>query len=136
MADSLAHTKWLCKYHIVFCPKYRRKIIYSKLRESIKDTIKDLCKWSIINTRNPKIQANPHTTDFVFEVPCEKRKCDMDTSSYRSAARVWRRQSRRENVSLQVPDILALPQRTCRISYYHKRLSQKRAVLFAFSFWH
>jgi putative transposase len=45
MAESLAHTKWLCKYHIVFCPKYRRKIIFAKLRESIRDIIKDLCKW-------------------------------------------------------------------------------------------
>ena len=45
MAESLAHSKWLCKYHIVFTPKYRRKIIYYKLREDIKEIIKDLCKW-------------------------------------------------------------------------------------------
>lgn len=45
VAESLAHTKWLCKYHIIFCPKYRRKIIYNKIRESIRDIIKDLCKW-------------------------------------------------------------------------------------------
>ena len=45
MAESLAHTRWMCKYHIVFTPKYRRKIIYFKLREDIKEVIKDLCKW-------------------------------------------------------------------------------------------
>jgi putative transposase len=45
MANSLAHTKWVCKYHIVFTPKYRRKIIYHELRESIQSIIKDLCKW-------------------------------------------------------------------------------------------
>lgn len=45
MADSLAHTKWMCKYHIIITPKYRRKIIYMKLREDIRDIIKDLCKW-------------------------------------------------------------------------------------------
>jgi putative transposase len=45
MAQSLAHTKWMCKYHIVFTPKYRRKIIYNKLRTDIRDIIKDLCKW-------------------------------------------------------------------------------------------
>lgn len=44
MAESLAHTKWLCKYYVVFTPKYRRRIIY-KLREDIKEIIKDLCKW-------------------------------------------------------------------------------------------
>jgi putative transposase len=35
----------MCKYHIVFTPKYRRKIIYGKIREDIRDIIKDLCKW-------------------------------------------------------------------------------------------
>ena len=34
-ANSLSHTKWLCKYHIVFTPKYRRKIIYNQYRASI-----------------------------------------------------------------------------------------------------
>ena len=45
MANSLAHTKWVCKYHIVFTPKYRRKIIYYELRKDIQQIIKDLCKW-------------------------------------------------------------------------------------------
>ena len=45
MANSLAHTKWVCKYHIVFTPKYRRKIIYKELRKDIQQIIKDLCKW-------------------------------------------------------------------------------------------
>ena len=45
MAESLAHTKWICKYHIVFTPKYHRKIIYHQLRQDIQEIIKDLCKW-------------------------------------------------------------------------------------------
>lgn len=45
MAQSLSHSKWLCKYHIVFTPKYRRKIIYYQLRADIQKIIKDLCKW-------------------------------------------------------------------------------------------
>ena len=32
---SLAHTRWKCQYHIVFCPKYRRKIIFGALRAEI-----------------------------------------------------------------------------------------------------
>lgn len=44
-AHSLAHTKWLCKYHIVFTPKYRRKIIFAQLRESIKEILQCLCKY-------------------------------------------------------------------------------------------
>ena len=42
---SLAHTKWLCKYHVVFTPKYRRKIIFAQLRESIKEILQCLCKY-------------------------------------------------------------------------------------------
>ena len=45
MAQSLSHSKWLCKYHIVFAPKYRRKVIYYQLRADIQKIIKDLCKW-------------------------------------------------------------------------------------------
>ena len=45
MANSLAHTKWVCKYHIVITPKYRRKVIYNKYKESIVQIIRDLCKW-------------------------------------------------------------------------------------------
>ena len=42
-ATSLAHTKWLCKYHIVFTPKYRRKVIYDKYREDLREILKMLC---------------------------------------------------------------------------------------------
>ena len=41
--NSLAHTKWECKYHIVFAPKYRRKIIYKKIRTDVGKILKDLC---------------------------------------------------------------------------------------------
>lgn len=43
--NSLAHTKWMCKYHIVFTPKYRRKIIYNQYKEDIRDIIKQLCSY-------------------------------------------------------------------------------------------
>ena len=44
-SNSLAHTKWNCKYHVVFAPKYRRKVIYNQLRADIQQYIRDLCKW-------------------------------------------------------------------------------------------
>ena len=44
-ANSLSHTKWLCKYHIVFTPKYRRKIIYNQYKESIRDILRQLCAY-------------------------------------------------------------------------------------------
>ena len=43
--NDLAHTKWMCKYHIVFTPKYRRKIIYNQLKEDICDILKQLCAY-------------------------------------------------------------------------------------------
>jgi putative transposase len=41
--ESLAHVRWDCKYHVVFIPKYRRKVIYGKLRGAIGRIIRDLC---------------------------------------------------------------------------------------------
>jgi len=43
--NSLAHTKWMCKYHIVFTPKYRRKAIYSQYKESIGQILRKLCGY-------------------------------------------------------------------------------------------
>ena len=42
--NSLAHTTWECKYHIVFAPKYRRKIIYQQIRADIGRILSELCK--------------------------------------------------------------------------------------------
>ena len=46
--DSLAHTKWNCKYHIVFAPKYRRKVIYGELKVEIGKILRELCLWKQI----------------------------------------------------------------------------------------
>ncbi|SDN48324.1 Transposase IS200 like, partial [Megasphaera paucivorans] len=40
---SLAHTKWRCKYHLVFAPKYRRQLIYGKLKKDIGKILRELC---------------------------------------------------------------------------------------------
>ena len=42
--NSLAHTKWNCKYHIVFAPKYRRKVAYGKMKQDIANILSMLCK--------------------------------------------------------------------------------------------
>jgi len=41
--ESLTHTKWRCKYHVVFAPKYRRQIIYGKLKRDIGKILRSLC---------------------------------------------------------------------------------------------
>ena len=43
--NSLAHTKWMCKYHIVFAPKYRRKDIYGKIKTDIGMILRELCNY-------------------------------------------------------------------------------------------
>lgn len=42
---SLAYTKWVCKYHIVFTPKFRRKAIYNQYKASIREILIQLCKY-------------------------------------------------------------------------------------------
>ena len=42
--DSLSHTRWNCKYHIVFAPKYRRQIIYGKIKNDIGKILRMLCE--------------------------------------------------------------------------------------------
>ena len=43
--NSLAHTKWRCKYHVVFAPKYRRKEIYGERKKEIGKILRELCNW-------------------------------------------------------------------------------------------
>ena len=43
--NSLSSTTWMCKYHIVFIPKYRRKAIYGQYRESLQEIIRTLCRY-------------------------------------------------------------------------------------------
>ena len=42
--NSLAHTKWECKYQIVFAPKFRRKVIYNKIKEDVGRILRELCE--------------------------------------------------------------------------------------------
>ena len=46
--DSLAHTKWECKYHVVFAPKYRRKAIYGNIKQDIGKMLRKLCEYKQI----------------------------------------------------------------------------------------
>ena len=52
--NKLAHTVWDCKYHVVFCPKYRRKIVYGRLRKEIGWVLRKLCEYKGIRI----IEAN------------------------------------------------------------------------------
>ena len=43
--SSLSHASWECQYHIVFIPKYRRKVMYGKVRDDVREIIRTLCRY-------------------------------------------------------------------------------------------
>ena len=44
-SKSLSHTRWKCQYHIVFIPKYRKKVLYGKLKEDVREILSTLCRY-------------------------------------------------------------------------------------------
>ncbi len=46
---SLSHARWKCQYHIVFIPKYRKKVLYGKAREDVREIINTLCEYKNVD---------------------------------------------------------------------------------------
>ena len=65
--NSLAHTTWNCKYHVVFAPKYRRKVIYGQLRREIGAILRELCAWKGINII--EAETCPDHIHMLIEIP-------------------------------------------------------------------
>ena len=65
--NSLAHTRWNCKYHIVFAPKYRRKVFYGEKRYEIGKILRELCKWKGITLVSA--EACPDHIHLLLEIP-------------------------------------------------------------------
>ena len=65
--NSLAHTSWNCKYHIVFATKYRRQVIYGKLKQDIGKTLRDLCERKGINII--EAECCPDHIHMLLEIP-------------------------------------------------------------------
>ena len=64
---SLAHTKWDCKYHVVFAPKYRRKVFYGQKRYEIGQILRELCKWKGVTVLSA--EACPDHIHMMLEIP-------------------------------------------------------------------
>ena len=64
---SLSHSKWNCKYHVVFAPKYRRKIFYETKRLEIGMILRQLCKWKGINIIEAEVC--PDHVHMLIEIP-------------------------------------------------------------------
>ena len=61
IVNSLAHTKWNCKYHIVFAPKYRRKVFYEGKRIEIREILRTLCRWKGVEVDRGRDMSRSHT---------------------------------------------------------------------------
>lgn len=64
---SLSHTKWNCKYHVVFAPKYRRKEFYGSKRLEIGAILRELCSWKEVNIIEAEVC--PDHIHMLLEIP-------------------------------------------------------------------
>ena len=64
---SLSHTKWNCKYHIVFAPKYRRKVFYGEKRAAIGKILRQLCEWKSVKIIEAEVC--PDHVHMLVEIP-------------------------------------------------------------------
>ena len=65
--NSLAHATWNCKYHIVFAPKYRRKVFYGQKRREIGAILRRLCEFKNVNIL--EADACPDHVHMLVEIP-------------------------------------------------------------------
>lgn len=65
--NSLSHSKWNCKYHIVFAPKYRRKIFYGEKKVAIGKILRQLCEWK--GVKIIEAEACPDHVHLFLEIP-------------------------------------------------------------------
>ena len=65
--NSLSHTRWNCKYHIVFAPKYRRKVFYKEKRREVGKILRELCEWKKIKI--VEAEVCPDHVHMLLEIP-------------------------------------------------------------------
>ncbi len=65
--NSLAHTRWNCKYHIVFATKYRRQIFYKENKREIGAILRELCRWKQVNIIEAEVC--PDHIHMLVEIP-------------------------------------------------------------------
>ena len=65
--NSLSHTTWNCKYHIVFAPKFRRKVFYKEKRRAIGMILRKLCEWKGVHI--VEAEVCPDHIHMLVEIP-------------------------------------------------------------------
>ena len=87
-SNSLSHTRWNCKYHIVFAPKYRRKVAYGKIKQDIANILSMLCKRKGVKIIEAEIC--PDHVHMLVEIPpsivfCRVSEREKYTNDIRAA---------------------------------------------------
>ena len=72
---SLSHSKWNCKYHIVFAPKYRRQVFYGEKKREIGKILRMLCEWKGVNIIEAEVC--PDHVHMLVEIPPKMRVSDF-----------------------------------------------------------
>ena len=88
VTKSIAHTKWNCKYHIVFAPKYRRKVFFEEKRLEIREILRTLCAWKGVDIIEGEIcpdhvhllLSTPQVQYIVVHGIPERQECNDDIS--------------------------------------------------------
>ena len=65
--NSLAHTSWNCKYHIVFAPKYRRMVFYNEFKVEVGKILRELCNWKQVKIIEAEVC--PDHIHMLVEIP-------------------------------------------------------------------
>ena len=79
-ANSLAHTKWMCKYHIIFTPKYRRKVIYNQYRKDLGEILRELCRYKHVEIIEGHLMRDHVQAWFLLKykkIELALNKCEM-----------------------------------------------------------
>ena len=71
--NNLAHSTWSCKYHVVFAPKYRRKVFYGQKRRQIGAILRRLCEYKKVNIIEAEVC--PDHVHMLLEIPHQKCQC-------------------------------------------------------------
>ena len=94
--NSLAHTKWNCKYHIVFAPKYRRKLFYGENRKEIGGILRQLSEWKGVKTVEAEVcpdhaGRNPTENECggIHRISQREKQFDDFSTTRESEVQIW-----------------------------------------------
>ncbi|MGN0267982.1 MAG: IS200/IS605 family transposase, partial [Lachnospiraceae bacterium] len=75
MAGSSPHTRYKCQYHVVFIPKYRKRIMYGKIKADVREVLKQLCSYRKIEIVEGAVCADH--VHLCLNIPPSEKVCDV-----------------------------------------------------------